>query len=67
MMTQHEFAITYLNNIEKRHKAYFDAVGVGIMDCVKVQDSQKTSVTITYEALRPEIKHQIEMMFWDGS
>nr|WP_294944851.1 hypothetical protein [uncultured Mucilaginibacter sp.] len=63
-MPNYEFAIRYLQTIEKAHPDYFAANDIKILDCVEIKGTSLLSAHI----LRPEmpfaIRDEIETMFW---
>lgn len=63
-MTDQEFAIAYLKAVEKKHKTYFDAARLHIMNCVVIKGNRLVTVHIVNSELPLEIKHDIESMFW---
>ena len=63
-MTDQEFAVAYLQAVEKKHRDYFDTACLHIMNCVAIKGSRLVSVHITNNELPLEIKQDIESMFW---
>ena len=63
-MTDHEFAIAYLNAVQKKYKDYFADSRLSINNCVDIEGEKIVSVHVTNPNLPFEIRHDIEMMFW---
>jgi len=63
-MTDQEFAVAYLQAVEKKHKDYFDTARLRIMNCVAIKGIKLISVHIINNELPIEIKQDIESMFW---
>jgi hypothetical protein len=53
-----------LDRIGMKYKAYFDDVKLSIMDCVIISDEESHTVHIIKSDLPPDIKNNIEIMFW---
>jgi hypothetical protein len=63
-MTDQEFALTYLQAVEKKHKDYFDTARLCIMNCVSIRGTKLVSVHIVNKDLPLEIQQDVESMFW---
>lgn len=63
-MTGLEFAIAYLKAVQKKHTCYFEKNSTNIMKCVRITGGNLVSVHIIDKSLPPEIRYDIEEMFW---
>ena len=63
-MSHHEYAIANLAAVERKHKQYFASANRSIMDYVKIKGLNYVTIQMTNNALPPDIKHEIESMFW---
>jgi hypothetical protein len=63
-MTQIEFAVSFLNAVQKKHKDYFEQSKVNIMKCVRIKGEKRITVHVIKDDLPAEIQHDIELMFW---
>jgi hypothetical protein len=63
-MTDQEFALAYLQAVEKKHKDYFDTARLCIMNCVAIRGTKLVSVHIINKDLPLEIQQDVESMFW---
>ncbi|MGZ3750794.1 MAG: hypothetical protein ACXVA2_18430 [Mucilaginibacter sp.] len=63
-MTDLQFAVSYLKAVEKKHKIYFASAHHDIMSCVHIEGTKLVSVDVIDENLPPEIRYDIEEMFW---
>jgi hypothetical protein len=63
-MTDQEFAVAYLQAVEKKHSDYFDTARLRIMNCVVIKGGRLVSVHIINNELPLKIKQDIESMFW---
>ncbi|GAC1562724.1 MAG: hypothetical protein NVS3B13_36070 [Mucilaginibacter sp.] len=63
-MKDRNFAIAYLKAMEKKHQAYFVAHHLSIMQCVEIEGANFACIHVTKDDLPPEIRYDIEIMFW---
>jgi hypothetical protein len=63
-MTELQFTIAYLKAIEQKHEDYFSENHTTIMQFVDIIGTKIVSVEITNKSLPPEIRYDIEEMFW---
>jgi hypothetical protein len=63
-MKDRKFAIAFLNAIEKKHQSYFVPRRLSIMQCVEIEGTDIACVHVTRDDLPPNIRYDIEIMFW---
>lgn len=59
-----EFAAIYLHAIEKKYQEYFTQANLSILNCVAIKGIHKASVHVVNKDLPPQIRYDIEEMFW---
>lgn len=63
-MKDRNFAIAFLKATEKKHQSYFVSRHLSIMQCVEIEGSRDAFIHVTKDDLPPEIRYDIEVMFW---
>jgi len=63
-MKDRNFAKAYLKATEKKHQEYFVSNRLNIMDCVAIEGNDNVHIYVTKDDLPPQIRYDIEIMFW---
>ncbi|GAC1314381.1 MAG: hypothetical protein NVSMB24_38940 [Mucilaginibacter sp.] len=63
-MRDRNFAIAFLSAIERKHHDYFVSRRLNIMQCVEIEGTVDACVHVTQDDLPPEIRYDIEVMYW---